>query len=93
MSNRIKANGEKWDVRLSREEPHSGVTSVIFRCATNSSFGWRVVEVPARQYETEEKVDDLSEDELQALFDRSQPFDYAHDPKAQEGAIGDSTGR
>lgn len=93
MSSRIKANGEKWDVRLSREEPHAGVTSVIFRCATNSSFGWRVVEVPAGQYESPEQIDELPEAELRALFDRSQPFDYAHDPHARQDVIADAHGR
>lgn len=90
MTRRYETNGRRWDVELSRETPHSGVTSVIFRCMSNSSYGWRVVEVPAREYEDEERIDRLSEGELEELFERSQPFDYAHDPKAQQDAIGDS---
>ena len=89
MSDTFKANGETWDVRLSREAPHAGVAAIIFRCETNSSHGWRVVEVAAGAFPTQDRVDDLSDDELQALFDRSQPFDYSHDPKAQPDAIGD----
>ena len=93
MSSTVKANGESWDIRLSREEPHDGVTSVIFRCLSNSSYGWRVVEVPSGEIETQDRLDDLSAGEIQRLFDRSQPFDYSHDPKAHPDAIGDTPGR
>ena len=84
-----KANGEKWDVSLSEERPHEGVRPLIFRCTSNSSRGWRVVEVPASEY-TPEHMDELSPAELDSLFERSQPFDYSHDPKAVEGHIGDT---
>jgi hypothetical protein len=90
MTKRLEANGEDWDVQLSRERPHDGVGAVIFRCASNSSYGWRVVEVPAGEYETQERLDALSKVELRGLFDRSQPFDYTHDPKAHPDAIGDT---
>lgn len=93
MTSRLKANGEEWEVQLSRERPHEGVTSVIFRCTSNSSYGWRVVEVRTGDYESQERVDSLSTAELEELFERSQPFDYAHDPKAHPDALGDSTGR
>lgn len=93
MANRLEANGEDWDVRLSRESPHEGVAAVVFRCASNSSWGWRVVEVPAGEYGSQERLDALSEVELRGLFDRSQPFDYTHDPKAHPDAIGDGPGR
>lgn len=84
-----KANGESWDVSLSEERPREGVRPMIFRCTSNTSRGWRVVEVPESDY-TAERVDALSTDELDSLFDRSQPFDFAHDPKAVEGHIGDT---
>ena len=92
MGQRLAANGEKWDVRLSREEPHDGIGLVIFRCVSNSSYGWRVVEVREGDLGTQERVDDLSTDELHKLFERSQPFDYSHDPKAHQDAIGDAGG-
>lgn len=93
MTKRYEANGLEWEVELSRETPHSGVTSVIFRCLSNSSYGWRVVEVSVGEFPDPERIERLSEDELDVLFERSQPFDYAHDPKAHPDAIGDSVGR
>lgn len=84
MDRSLKANGEKWSVHLSRERPHEGVGAVIFRCETNSSHGWRVVEVPGGEYGSEGQLADAPEEELQQLFDRSQPFDYSHDPKARQ---------
>lgn len=83
-----RADGERWDVSLSHEAPHEGVRPLIFRCVTNSSRGWRVVEVPATEYPDGREAE-LSTAELDALYERSQPFDYAHDPKAREGHIGD----
>lgn len=84
-----KAEGERWVVTLSEERPHEGTRPLIFRCDTNSSRGWRVVEVTAGDW-SDERVESLSSSELSELFDRAQPFDYAHDPKAVEGHIGDS---
>jgi hypothetical protein len=83
------ANGERWDVYLSEETPLEGVRSLIFHCTSNSSNGWRVAEVPAAEYGTQESLDGLDEAELDELFARSQPFDYSHDPKAHERHIGD----
>lgn len=93
MTRRLEAKGEEWDVRLSREAPHDGVTAVIFRCASNSSHGWRVVEVPAGEYGSQERVEERPEEELRQLFDRSQPFDYVHDEKALPDAVGDTPTR
>lgn len=93
MAKTIKADGEKWEVELSQERPHEGVTAVIFRCLTNSSFGWRVVEVPVSAYESKADVEGLGDADLRELFDRSQPFDYTHDPKAHPNAIGDTPRR
>lgn len=93
MARKLKANGEEWEVRLSREEPHEGVTAVVFHCVSNSSYGWRVVEVAAGQFESQERIEELADGELLRLFDRSQPFDYTHDPKAHPDAVGESRGR
>lgn len=84
-----KANGESWDVSLSEERPREGVRPLIFRCTSNTSRGWRVVEVPDSEY-TPERMEELSTSELDALFERSQPFDFAHDPLAVEGHDGDT---
>jgi hypothetical protein len=90
---RYDADGERWDVYLSEEAPRGGMRAVIFHCASNSSYGWRVVEVPADRYASDEAFEEAAEEELNALYTRSQPFDYAHDPKAREDHIGEGEGR
>jgi hypothetical protein len=86
---RYDADGERWDVYLSEEAPHEGVRAVIFHCASNSSHGWRVAEVPASEYGSDEALERLEQSELEELYARSQPFDYAHDPTAVEGNVRD----
>lgn len=90
---RYRADGERWDVYLSEEPPHDGVRSLIFHCTSNSSHGWRVAEVPAAEYRSSDDLDRLDGDELDELYARSQPFDYAHDPRAREDHIGDPGNR
>lgn len=87
---RYDADGERWDVYLSEEAPRGGVRSLIFHCTSNSSHGWRVAEVPAAEYDSDEALERLDAPALAELFNSSQPFDYAQDPKAHEGHIGDS---
>lgn len=87
----FEADGHTWDVYLSSDEPHDGVSALIFRCATDSGRGWRVVEVPSAEFASG-RVDRLGDEELRTLYDRSQPFDYAHDPKAHENRIGHDSG-
>lgn len=90
---RYDADGERWDVYLSEEAAHDGMRSVIFHCASNSSHGWRVAEVPAGEYESDEALEGLDDAELDELYSSSQPFDYAHDPRAREDHIGDAGAR
>ena len=80
---KYKANGETWEVVLSEEPARAGIRPLIFRCESNTSFGWRIVEVRGEDY-PEDSVDQLTKADLDSLFQRSQPFDYSHDPKAQE---------
>jgi hypothetical protein len=86
-------DGERWDVYLSKEGPHDGLRSVIFHCTSNSSHGWRVAEVPEDRIESEEVLEGMDDDELDELYQRSQPFDYSHDPHAREDHIGGGGGR
>jgi hypothetical protein len=86
---RYEADGERWDVYLSAETPTDGVRSLIFHCASNSSHGWRVAEVPADRFTSQDSLDELDASELDRLYAGSQPFDYAQDPAAREGHIGD----
>ena len=84
MSTTYEADGETWEVYLSDERPHQGVRALVFTCVTNSSHGWRVVEVPAREYPSKDRVDEIGDSELRRLYKRSSPFDYPHDRKARE---------
>jgi hypothetical protein len=90
---RYDADGERWDVYLSKEAPTEGVRSLIFHCESNSSHGWRVAEVPASELDSDRALEELDDDRLDEIYARSQPFDFAHDPKALEDHIGDSRGR
>lgn len=87
----FEADGHTWDVYLSSDEPHEGVSALIFRCATDSGRGWRVVEVPSGEISSG-RVENLARDRLRELYDRSQPFDYAHDERAHEDHIGHRSG-
>jgi hypothetical protein len=90
---RYDADGERWDVYLSKETPHEGVRSLIFHCSSNSSHGWRVAEVPAAKFDSDEVLEELDDEALGELYASSQPFDFAHDPHALEDHIGGSGGR
>lgn len=88
MTKIYEADGEKWEVYLSSTRPHAGVRAVVFTCVTNSSHGWRVVEVPAARFPSRDRIEEIDDDELEALYARSEPFDYSHDPKARQDSIG-----
>lgn len=87
---RYDADGERWDVYVSEETPRDGQRSIIFHCSSNTSFGWRIAEAPAGDYASD---DDLAQADLDELYARSQPFDYARDPAAHEDHIGDDGAR
>ena len=87
MASTYKANDLEWRVILSDRESSPGMVPVVFHCTSNTSFGWRVTEVPVETFRGRTS-DDLSEAELDELFADAQPFGAPRDPKAQEGAIG-----
>ena len=87
MARSYVGNELEWRVILSDRESSPGMVPVVFHCTSNSSFGWRVTEVPAETY-AGRAAEDLSDDELDELFADAQPFGAPKDPKAQPGAIG-----
>lgn len=89
MTRAYEHDGDSWEVYLGADEPHAGVRPLIFTCTSNSSNGWRVLEVQEQEY-AGSRLDDLSDGELDDLFDRAAPFDYPHDPKAEENSVGDT---
>lgn len=92
MARTYKGNGLEWRVILSDRESRAGMMALVFHAIHNTSFGWRVVEVPVETYRGR-SPDDLSDQELDKLFAEAQPFGAPRDPKAQEGAIGHTPGR
>ncbi|HKJ92284.1 MAG TPA: hypothetical protein VJ957_03900, partial [Longimicrobiales bacterium] len=88
MSRQMKADGKHWKVALDKHAPHPGTRAVVFHCLSDRSYGYRVVEVPAAEIASQVALDQMKDDEVAALYARSQPFDFVHDPKAHEDHIG-----
>jgi hypothetical protein len=84
MGKMFKADGDEWLARLDRHDPHPGVRALVFHCISNTSRGWRVIEVPADRFPNDDGLEELTGDELDTLFAGSQPLDYSHDPAAGE---------
>lgn len=93
MATTYETAGDTWRVYVGEDAPHEGVLPLIFHCTSNPSNGWRVVEVSMSEFGGAGSVDDLSPSELAELFERAQPFDYSHDPKAKENTVGDTPSR
>ena len=92
MARMYKGNNLEWRVLLSERESRDGMIPVVFHCTSNTSFGWRVVEVPEDKF-AGRSADDLSDQELDELFADAQPFGAPRDPKAHEDAIGHTPAR
>ncbi len=82
MAARIQADGETWEARLDRHEPHPGIHAVVFSCISNPQRAYHVVEVPAAEVPAPERLEALPRDRLSQLFADSDPMDVAHDPSA-----------
>jgi hypothetical protein len=78
MRNEIQADGDRWVVRPDDATTTEGVRTFVFHCVSNSSRGYRVVQVP----ESVAGNADFDERELRDLFDRSQTMDFVHDTDA-----------
>ncbi len=82
MRPRIERDGETWEARMDRHDPHPGVRAVVFSCVSNPQRAYHVVEVSERDVPDEEGLGSLGDDRLGSLFDRSGPMDYVHDSGA-----------
>ena len=47
MARSYKGNDLEWTVLMSGKESSPGMVPIVFHCTSNTSFGWRVAEVPA----------------------------------------------
>lgn len=93
MAKILDTAGDTWRAYIGEDAPHPGVLPLIFHCTSNPSNGWRVVEVQEEEFEWSADLDDMPDEELEALFGRAQPFDFSHDPKAEENTVGDTKPR
>lgn len=82
MAPRIKADGDTWEARLDRFDPHPGVRAVVFSCVSNPQRPYHVVEVPAEDIPADGRLDALPKEQLVCLFAASDPMDVVHDPGA-----------
>lgn len=76
MEREIRADGDIWTVRLSRERPGPESRAILFFPRTTSQRPYRVVEVPEERMEGEEALAALSDDELRELFRASRSMDF-----------------
>lgn len=67
----IKADGDRWRVRLGEDRPSPGVRVVLFFCASTSQRPYRVVEVPEDRFVSQQDLDRLSSSDLAELYQQS----------------------
>jgi hypothetical protein len=82
MHPRIEADGETWEARMDRFDPHPGIHAIVFSCVSNPQHPYHVVEVPAEEVADAERLGRLPRERLAALFADSDPLDVVHDPEA-----------
>ncbi|HUF50059.1 MAG TPA: hypothetical protein VMN60_04465 [Longimicrobiales bacterium] len=87
MRDEIRADGERWLVRVEQSDERRDVRTYVFHCVSNSSRPYRVVQVPEAVV-SERGVDAMGERELTDLFSRSHTMDYSHDVDAHPEAHG-----
>lgn len=76
MSREIRADGDRWKIRLSADPPASGTRALVFFPVTSDQRPFRVVEVPEERVGGDEALAALSERELRELFDEASSMGY-----------------
>lgn len=89
MARTIKADGDRWRVRLGEDRPHPGVRVVLFFCETTDQRPYRVVEIPEKRFASQADLDRLPNRDLLELYRQSVSLDYPHQrsdevPEGQE---------
>ena len=67
MATEIKADNDTWRIELGGSE-REGYRTVMFFCASNGQRPYRVVEVPADRFGSQDDLDRMSDGELRDLF-------------------------
>lgn len=76
MERIIKADGDRWAVRLSDRSSGDDVRALVFFCRTTDQRPYRVVEVPRERLDDESDLEAFSEQELLDLFGSSRSMDF-----------------
>lgn len=71
----IKADGDRWRVRLGKDRPRPGIRVVLFFCETTDQRPYRVLEVPEDRFELQDDLESLSRTELRQLYRQSTSLD------------------
>jgi hypothetical protein len=87
MADAFRADGDTWHITSDERHPQRAVRTIVFHCVSNSQRPYRVVEV-AEPVLGGRKVEELREEELDALFRRTHTMDFSHDPAASPESHG-----
>lgn len=71
----LKAAGDVWKVRLGDDRRRPGVRVVLFFCQPTGQRPYRVVEVAADRFTSQQDIDGLSRKELLELYEQSHSMD------------------
>lgn len=82
MSDRLRADGDTWNVRLDRSDEAPGVNALVFMCESNPQRPYRVARIDAADATRE--PGDLGRKRLREIFDSSQVMDFVRNPDALE---------
>lgn len=80
---RIRADGDRWKVRLGERSATPGIRVVLFFCETTDQRPYRVVEVPEARVSAASDLADLSAGEVRELWEAAASMDY---PRTYHGS-------
>lgn len=75
----LKADGDKWSVRLGERPASEDVQTLLFFCVTTSQRPYRVLEVPRGRVPDAAALAALSDGELMEHFTASRSMDFPRD--------------
>lgn len=76
MTRTIRADEDRWSVRLAKESPEPGKRAVIFFCQTTDQRPYRVATVDESRVSSSEELEGLSEHEIRELFGSAQSMGH-----------------
>ena len=87
MADSFRADGDTWRITSDERHPERAVRTIVFHCLSNSQRPYRVVEV-AEPVLGGRQLEELRNEELDALFRRTHTMDFSHDPAASPESHG-----